>query len=758
MISQVVSHYKILERLGGGGMGVVYKAQDLKLDRSVALKFLPPDLTRDPEAKQRFVHEAKAASALQHTNICVVHDIDETSDGQMFICMEYLEGETLKKKIERGPLKISEAIDIAIQIAQGLAKAHEHGIIHRDIKPANVMITSDGVAKIVDFGLAKLSGQTMLTKEGYTLGTAAYMSPEQTRGDLVDHRTDIWSLGVVLYEMLAGKRAFTAEYENALMYCILNAEPKALTRVRPEIPPRLQQVVAKCLAKSPQDRYEHCSDLIADLRSYADEGVNPRTSRKLQVPSGRERKGKRQLWYAFAVLGLLILALVGYLFVFPHAGVERPLPELKMIAVLPFENLGSAEDEYFADGLTDEITSRLSAVATLGVISRTSAMQYKKTKKTLPIVAKELGVDYILEGTIRWVKTASGQRIRITPQLIKASSGDVHLWADNMDRTLDDIFSVQTEIATRVVKALGLVLKEGERGLIEAIPTKNIDAYQAYLRALSYSGYERPRIILAMEMLKRAVALDSGFAEAYASLAWCHLALYFYGYDRTKEHVALARQAVDRAFAIDPELPNAYGTLGLYYYWGLRDYDKALEAFTRVEKRYPNNSRTLERIGSVWRRQGKFEEAADNLKRAIALDPKSEGTVRELGNTLLQLGFYAEAEGYLDRSIAMLPDQSRAYVLKSDLHLRWKIDTKESRRVLDQVPSQYYPCLWLTWLDFYDRNYRGALDRLATAAQVAFVEQHEITPISQLRGLAYRFIGDSTRSRASLDSARVFLE
>ena len=266
LVGQTVSHYNILEHLGGGGMGVVYKARDLKLDRPVALKFLPPELTRDQEAKQRFIHEAKAASALQHNNICVVHDIDETDDGQMFISMEYLEGETLKKKIERGPLPIAESIGLGIQVARGLVKAHSAGMVHRDIKPANIMVTKEGEAKIVDFGLAKLAGQTKITRAGSTLGTVAYMSPEQARGDEVDPRSDIWSLGVVLYEMIAGQPPFKSDYEHALVYSILNDEPRPITPLRSDTPSRLEEIVRKALAKEQSARYQHAQEVEEDLR------------------------------------------------------------------------------------------------------------------------------------------------------------------------------------------------------------------------------------------------------------------------------------------------------------------------------------------------------------------------------------------------------------------------------------------------------------------------------------------------------------
>jgi serine/threonine protein kinase len=295
MIGTTVSHYKILEHLGGGGMGIVYKAQDLKLDRLVALKFLPPDLTCDPEAKQRFVHEARAASALQHHNICTIHDIDETAEGALFIVMDLYNGETLKQKIDRGALQINEAISLAVQIAQGLSEAHCAGIIHRDIKPANIFITTAGVVKILDFGLAKLSGKTLLTKTGSTMGTAAYMSPEQARGDSTDARTDIWSLGVVFYEMVSGQRPFTAEYENALIYAILNVDPKPISALRPEIPPEVERCLTKCLARNPEDRYSNVEGLVTDLHFRATGGDETAFPQEHRIDGTQHRTRRRLL-------------------------------------------------------------------------------------------------------------------------------------------------------------------------------------------------------------------------------------------------------------------------------------------------------------------------------------------------------------------------------------------------------------------------------------------------------------------------------
>ena len=476
LIGQTVSHYKILEHLGGGGMGVVYKAEDTRLKRTVALKFLPPDLTRDPDAKERFSHEAQAASALQHTNICVVHDIDEAPDGQMFISMEYLEGETLKKKIERGPLRIEEAVDIAIQVAQGLTKTHEHGIVHRDIKPANIMITSDGVVKIVDFGLAKLSGRTMLTKMGSTLGTAAYMSPEQARGESADQRTDIWSLGVLLYEMLSGNRPFEAEYENALLYSILNAEPQPITGLRTGIPMELERIISKCLAKSPRARYQHADELIVDLRA-----IQPTSTALPPIGPRTIVLRSRRTGVILSAAALILVAFAVWFFLGREAGELSQLRK-RSIGVLPFSPFGrSFDDTVFANGIHDDILTQLSKINGLRVIARTSMVLYRDSKKTPQQIGNELDVGYLLEGSTR----RSAGKIRITAQLIETAD-EGHVWADTYDRNDADVFAVQSDIAQRIASSMETVLTPAEKAAVQEIPTTNTEAYNYYLQGNYY--------------------------------------------------------------------------------------------------------------------------------------------------------------------------------------------------------------------------------------------------------------------------------
>jgi serine/threonine protein kinase len=409
MIGKTISHYKILEKIGSGGMGEVYLAEDTKLKRKVALKFLHPDVTRDEETKKRFIHEAQIASTLEHTNICTIHEIGETKpapgepgEGQLFISMAYYKGETLKSKIEDSPFKIYDLIGIAIQITQGLARAHESNIIHRDLKPANIIITDHGEVKIVDFGLAKLAGQTKLTKEGTTLGTVAYMSPEQSRGEAVDLKTDIWSIGVMLYEMITGQLPFKGDYEQAILYSIMNDEPEPVTALRTGVPMELERIVNKCLSKNPEVRYQHADDLSADLKKLQGdlEGSKQTALPVKEIQKFPEQKLKRIAFYAGFLLFITILIISAiYLydrFFKPEESqtetVNQPVWE-NSIAVLPFKNISpDPEQEYFCDGITEQIITNLTKLNRLKVIARTSVMKFKDTKKTIRgiIVAEDM--------------------------------------------------------------------------------------------------------------------------------------------------------------------------------------------------------------------------------------------------------------------------------------------------------------------------------------------------------------------------------
>ncbi|MCG8608372.1 serine/threonine-protein kinase [bacterium] len=527
MIGKSVSHYKILEKIGGGGMGVVYKARDENLDRLVALKFLPPQFSADEEEKERFIQEAKAASSLDHPNICTVHEIGEAEDGQMFIAMAFYQGATLNQKLaQTGALPPEETIELALGVAEGLAKAHEAGITHRDIKPANLMITTDNLVKIVDFGLAKVK-HVQLTKTGTTLGTAAYMSPEQALGKEIDQRTDIWSLGVVLYEMLTGQLPFSGDYDAAIHYAVLNEKPTPIADTNSKISADLQKVVSKALQKDRDHRYQRVEELASDLRREKETLVTKRTTASLMAPA----KTGRSRVFVSGLVGVLFVAFAAIaFFLFSNKdNIVTPPSERKMLAVLPFENLGAPEDEYFADGLTEELTSRLAAVYGLGVISRTSAVRYKNTQKSIDQISQELGVDYVVAGTVRWERTpgkTGSSMIRVTPKLIRARD-DSHIWSDRYDSKMEGVFDVQSDIAEKVVRQLDVSLVELERRTLRAKPTDNMTAYDYLLRAndlrrQAYASQNLETFEEAVAMYERAAHLDPSFLAPYIWLAFIH--------------------------------------------------------------------------------------------------------------------------------------------------------------------------------------------------------------------------------------------
>jgi len=557
----IVSRYKIIDKLGEGGMGVVYKVEDTRLDRSVALKFLPPDLTSNEEAKKRFIQEAKAAAALNHPHICTIYEIDE-ADEQTFISMEYIKGQSLKDKLESSPLTIDEAKDIALQVAAGLEKAHKKGIVHRDIKPANIMINDEGQAKITDFGLAKLSWGVDLTKTSTIMGTVAYMSPEQAKGEEVDHRTDIWSLGAMLYEMLTGERPFEKDREQALIYAILNDNPTPLSLIRSDIPTYIEQVIEKALAKKASERYLDIQELIQDL--------------KLSLS-------------------------------FPKAE--------KSIVVLPFDNMSpDPEQEYFCDGMTEEIISDLSKVQALKVISRSSAMTFKGTKKKINTIAQEVKVQYVLEGSVR----KAGNSLRITAQLIEAAN-DIHLWAEKYSGTMDDVFDIQERVSRSIVEALKLKLSPEENRRMSERHIENVPAYELYLKAYAeILTFNEKAIDRAIRYLKNALNIIGENALLHSGLAFAHLNLVNIG-AKQEEYLVKAEEHIKKALAIDPEFPKAHVFLGVLYFLG--EPFKAAHHLKKALEINPNDSFALATLAQIYLFAGKISAAESLCERALQIDP-----------------------------------------------------------------------------------------------------------------------------------------
>jgi serine/threonine protein kinase len=535
MIGSTVSHYRILEKLGEGGMGVVYKAQDVRLGRMVALKFLPPDTARVEETRQRFVAEARAAAALSHPNVAVVYDVDE-ADERSFIIMELLEGETLKSRIQAERMSIARAQAIAIQVAEGLQAAHDRGIVHRDIKPANLLLTRDGTVKILDFGLAKdVAGESDLTRTNMTVGTLGYMSPEQIMASGVDHRSDLWSLGVVLYEMLAQQLPFRREGEAAVLYDILNNEPEGIDRRRPDTPPALAGLVHQLLQKRPDNRPASAAEVARRLRGLAD-------------------------------------------------GAAAGAPPAKSIAVLYFENMSTdQEGEHICAGITEDILTDLSKVGELRVVSRTDVLPFRNKEVNIRQVAEALRVNYVLEGSVR----RAGQRIRITAQLIDAREG-YHLWAERFDGLVDDIFDLQNEVAQKIAGALKVSLTSSEAEALARKPTDDLRAYDLYLRGrdlLNRRG--RSHTQAAIRLFESALEIDPDFTAAYAGIAEASAYMYEW-YDGSPAWLTRSIDSNQAALDRDPASADArFGIAMVYFHQGRDDEARReLEGVLRADPKH----------------------------------------------------------------------------------------------------------------------------------------------------------------------------
>lgn len=654
MIGKTISHYKIIQKIGSGGMGTVYKAQDTKLDRHVALKFLPPHLSQAEAEKKRFIHEAKAASALDHPNICNIYEINETKDGQLFIVMACYEGESLKEKIEQGPLPLEEALDIAGQIATGLEKAHAKRIVHRDIKPANILITEDGVVKIVDFGLAKLAGRTMLTKEGTTLGTVDYMSPEQTEGADVDHRADVWALGIMIYEMLTGERPFKGDYEQAVIYSILNENPVSVTKINPAVPEQLEKIVLKALAKKPAKRYANIKEFLKDLTAVTDD--------QTQSAAGSTRKSvfheKRNYIFAGLVLILLVISLnIGELRDFIVG--EGSSGQHIRLAVLPFANLtGDPEQEYLADGFTQEMILKLGRLhpENLSVIARSSVMRYKTGNSPVDQIGKELNVGYVLEGSTR----QEGEMINISAELIRVDD-QTQLWGKAYTREVKSILRLQSEVAQRIAETLALKLLPDERTSLTVAQEVDPEAYAAYLKGSNHWKKLTPQgCNTAEQYFKLALEKDASYAAAYEGLAWVWIVRQQMGITAPQEAGPKAKEAAQQALALNDRFAGAHEALAVVKTWVDWDWDRARQSWQRALELNPNKANAQAYYAHFLIIMGETAKAVQHSKKAVELDPFNPFFHAMRGMVLSFARRWDEARVAADTALALQPSNGLA--------------------------------------------------------------------------------------------------
>jgi len=759
--STFAGRYEIIEEIGQGGMGKIYRVEDTKIKEEVALKLIRPEIAADQRTIERFSNELKFARKIAHKNVCRMYDLGEEK-GTHYITMEYVAGENLKQMIRMmGKLSPVQAVSIARQICEGLAEAHRLGVIHRDLKPSNIMIGRQGTAYIMDFGIARSLQTRGKTGVEAMVGTPDYIPPEQADGREVDQRSDLYSLGIILFEMTTGQLPFKGDTPLSVAVKHKNEVPPDPSKLNPHIPEELGLLILKCMEKDKEKRFQNVEELRLELEKIEKRLSSVEKETPAQKPFWLRPITFRKPWVVIAALLALVIA-SGTVFMLLRRG--QPVAAssgLKMLAVLPFENLGAPEDEYFADGITEEITSRLSALHGLGIISRTSALKYKKTEKTIRQIGKELGVDYLLEGTVRWDRTNGGQgRVRVTPQLIRISD-DTHLWSESYDRLLQDVFSVQSDIAEQVAKKLDIAVLEPERKALFAQPTNNLQAYDYYLRAIDYytKGYlsqDLNQHQKALDLLGKAIELDPDFTHTYLLTSQIHSLVYSVGMDRSQERLAKLKASVDRALELEPDLPEAQLALGLYYVHALQDYDRALEIFEAVQKARPNIRPFF--LASIQIRKGNWQESIKNLEKAFQINPRSTDPPHSLGRTYAWIGRYDKSEEWFDRALSIYPHLYYSKLGKARLPLLSRGDTKQMRRLLEKLaPHVLTDYNWFL-LCRLERNFQEALKRLASTPYDVFAEAHFYIPKNLAYAWIYHAMKKRTKMKSHANSARLRLE
>jgi serine/threonine protein kinase/Tfp pilus assembly protein PilF len=689
LVGQTIGHYKISKRIGTGGMGDVYLATDMTAGRKAALKLLPERFTGNAERLKRFQQEAHAVVGLNHPNIVTIYEIGEDHSTH-YIASELIEGETLRQRLVRGRMEVGEAIDVAIQVASALAAAHETGIVHRDIKPENIMLRPDGYVKVLDFGIAKLAEQevpvTVPTDEalllvetnlGSILGTVRYMSPEQAYGASVDKGTDIWSLGVVLYEMVTGHAPFTGETPGEAMSSILEKEPPPLTSYVAHTPAELQQIISKTLRKEREERYQSAHELLEALQNLR---------RTMEFKTALERSTVAPSWLRWtrspiaSVLVLLVAALALTLPFYWHRNPPRSSIPEKSVAVLPFENFSdNKENSYFAAGIQDDVLTNLAQIHDLKVISRNSVMAYQKPDgRNMREISQALGVANVLEGSVR----RTGNRVLVNVQLIDARN-DRHLWAERYDRTVADSIGLQGELATQIAAALKARLAPEEMARFVAKPTTNSEAYVLYLTALGKEG----DALAAEELYMQATALDPGFALAYARASLLNSEISMAMTSDHRARTAKARAQAEEALRLSPTLGEAHMALGLCLYWGENKYDAALKEFEVAAATSPNNAEIYNHVGGIYRRQGRWRDSVASFERALSLDPRNCNLAFFAGNNHLFVRDWPAATAGYNRALENCPDSAFPKIGLAYLEVFRNGNPAAGRKILQNIPA-----------------------------------------------------------------------
>jgi serine/threonine-protein kinase len=725
---QTVSHYRIVRPLGAGGMGEVYPAEDTKLGRQVALKVPPPEFAHDVDRRARFEREARAVAALNHPGIVTIHSVEE-DQGVLFITMELVEGRTLAQMIAAAGLPLGELLKIAIPLADAVGTAHQRGITHRDLKPANVMIGGDGRVKVLDFGLAKQQPQDVVqdetalqptahaTVEGKILGTIAYMSPEQAQGKPVDQRSDIFSLGVVLFEMATGQRPFTGDSSVTVLSSVLRDTPPLVSDLKPDLPRELGRIVRHCLVKDPDERYQTARDLRNDLKALKEDSVTPASGVSGPVPPAPATT-TTAAWKRLAPAAALIaIFLAAAAFWRRGASATEPAGAIRSVAVLPLDNYSSdTSQEYFAEGMTDELTSDLASISQLRVTSRGSAMQFKGSHRpATPEIAKALDVDAIVEGSV----IRSGDRVRITAQLIDARA-DRHLWGETFERKSSDVLALQAELASAVATAINVQLTPREQSRLAAAPSINPEAHDAYLKGRYF--FNRPNdenLQKAIEQFDEVVKLSPTFAPAYSGLsdayAW---AAYNEWFIRAADAKPRVKEAAERAVLLDSMSAEAHTSLGVYKAWFEYDWDGAEQELRRAIALNPNCAYAHDQLHQMLSLVGRFDEAIAEGERAMALDPLSPSILTDLVMTLGYAGKAAEA-----------------------------VDLAHKAAVLD--PTFFFPSNEEGVLALQTGNYREAIPKFERSRSLA-------APPFTTAYLAYAYgmSGDRSRAMATLEDLK----